>query len=660
MEIENLYRSFNRIFLSTSIFVVLLIFTISRLNIGDNTREQLELLATLMPLTVALFSMMFMFRDIPNPKIDDRIDLIIGFLATIAICFFTSILQPFGSIPNGWSGFGIIISTGSCVAALVIIGIKRNNFVQLLDVSVLKRIKSFFLVSSTLIVVLYLPSLIQPPFGFINFGDSTYHVLEETLAQSSGFIPYVNYTPSYTSLFGWPIKIAQLVGFHGGQLLWLSTIEINLVIWLTLVQLARTLRKLTPRVPMTFILMSLLSALLISGSNNAEYSIISNLSVIPGRILFPSAIFVLLLKLINEPSNNRNRVMLGVVIGLGMTEPPGISVVAGLIAVLILLSLVLRSAEFRASLITVCFTILATLAAYVGLLQMVYGRFDFTRYLMMLRAVSKSQNSQNYLINMPAFGFHVVVFGCLMSSTTLGFRFLLRSLNCDSNTRDPRLVGGSLCATFFGLLGLIWSIQFAKASLYPFVLQFLFFLTILSIWGLISVSDLKDQSLGIGNKKRIIEYIIYLPLLVVSTIPLIAVTQMPNPITGLNRIFGSQSVIYDRWTEVDLESNPRGKAIQSIIDQFSESKIGYFGILGNSTETIFGVQNYLGVTAPEHLNFNATSQRLGCAPLLENPPQILIVAWSTFPCPGFSLVETSALGNSSIQQNGIYVYAKNP
>jgi len=68
--------------------------------------------------------------------------------------------------------------------------------------------------------------------------------------------------------------------------------------------------------------------------------------------------------------------------------------------------------------------------------------------------------------------------------------------------------------------------------------------------------------------------------------------------------------------------------------------MGYFGHLGNSTELVFGVNNYLGISSPESLFVNSEGRRLGCAPLLTDPPEILIVAWTEFPCPGYIQIET--------------------
>jgi len=130
-----------------------------------------------------------------------------------------------------------------------------------------------------------------------------------------------------------------------------------------------------------------------------------------------------------------------------------------------------------------------------------------------------------------------------------------------------------------------------------------------------------------------------LPFIMLAMLPFISVIKMPNPINEIRRLSGNDSAVYDRWTAIDLRNNPRGERIRAILDAYPNETIGYFGILGNSTELIFGVKNYLGVSAPEHLMFNSTSRRLGCEPLLESPPEILIVAWTEFPCPGYRLRE---------------------
>jgi hypothetical protein len=391
---------------------------------------------------------------------------------------------------------------------------------------------------------------------------------------------------------------------------------------------------------------------MISGSNSGAYSLISGLATIPARLVFPIGIFLLLKKTIFE-AKRRSAVSLGLFVALGVTEPPGISLVAGSVAILILLALCRKAPEIRKKTKIVISVTAGTLTGYLILLRMLFGRFDFGKYLMMLRAVGNAENSESYLAAMPTYGFHVVVFGCLAAGAVVGFKTLGNSLSTNLNEETRNLDLGSLIASYFGLLGLIWMFQFSGASIYPFVLQFSSFWMFLTVWGLIprllNIFE-KNQSDLVGKS---MQKLLGLPFLMLAMVPLISFIKMPNPINEIRRLSGNDTSVYDRWTSTDIQNNPRGERIRAILDAYPDETIGYFGILGNSTELIFGVKNYLGVSAPEHLMFNSTSRRLGCEPLLESPPKILIVAWAEFPCPGYKLMQIQ-------QVNGVDVYERLP
>ena len=142
-----------------------------------------------------------------------------------------------------------------------------------------------------------------------------------------------------------------------------------------------------------------------------------------------------------------------------------------------------------------------------------------------------------------------------------------------------------------------------------------------------------------------------MPLAMLVALPVLSVAQMPNPINEVRRISGSGSSIYDRWTEGDLKNNLRGRRIQEMITKYSNESMGYFGFLGNSTEIIFGLKNYLGISSQESLFFNTTGRDLGCEPLLKDPPEILIVAWTGFPCGGYESIEED-------QESGVMVFRR--
>ena len=635
---ENIAKNFNRVFFANSLFLIVLIRVLSSIEDALGTREKLEQLATLVPLVVVTTSIFVTLSFKIHERLILFLDFTIGLIVFLEILAFIAMRRPYADIPNAWSGFGRPFAFVLVIALFV-----SFSHPVLLSKHVFGA-RTYLLVEQIIgplcifVAVLYVPSLIQVPNGFTNFGDSTYYVLEESLAQTVGFIPYVNFTPIYTSSFGWLIAIVSKFGFNGSQLFWLVTILVNVLIAWCVIKTASILKRITPTVPFGPIFLFICSILLISGSNRGEYAMASGLATIPARLFFPIAIFHFLDKTVDQRIGKKAAIQLGIVVAFGIIEPPGISLVAGIVAVFIVFVLSLRSRSLKLKFLYLLASTFGTLTTYVIVLAIFFGRFDIKRYLFMIDAVSKSENSAAYQTNMPMLGFHVVAFGCLTSCIFIGFRVLIRSFNSPQRDFYSQIVPKSLCASFFGLLGLIWSIQFSRASVYPFNLQFLLFWTTLAMWGLISLTR-KSNWLTFLRAPRMQILFNFLPFAILVALPVISVAQMPNPISEIRRLSGNESSIYDRWTEEDLRSNPRGKKIQEAISKYSNESTGYFGILGNSTELVFGLKNYMGIASQEALNFNSVGSELGCAPLLNDQPEILIVAWTGFPCSGYVLIE---------------------
>ncbi len=631
-------RHFNQIFFLTSVYVVALIFLISKIEVETNVREHLEKLATAVPLLAVVSSFFFSRQIKTNKKSNSMLDKALGAIVVIEILIFTSVLRPYAKIPNAWSGFGRWIAVIAFISSMIVILLHHYRR----EITLKSRFRNGLLRTlvflSTVLALLYIPGLIQVPAGFTNFGDSTYHVLEESLAQSVGFVPYVNYTPSYTSSLGWLVSLYHGIGIDGNNLFLSTVVTVNALVAWVIIKTVTLLQKSTPSIPRSIVYVFVLSVLMISGSNSGAYSLISGLATIPARLVFPIGIFLLLKKTIFE-AKKRSAVSLGLFVALGVTEPPGISLVAGSVAILILLALCRKSPEVRKKTKIAISVTAGTLTGYFIMLRILFGRFDFDKYLMMLRAVGNAENSETYLAAMPTYGFHVVVFGCLAAGAVVGFKTLGNSLSTNLNEETRNLDLGSLIASYFGLLGLIWMFQFSGASIYPFVLQFSLFWMFLTLWGLIPILFNVFEKNQSDVVSKTMQKLHGLPFVMLAVLPFVSVIKMPNPINEIRRLSGNDSSVYDRWTATDLQNNPRGERIRAILDAHPNETIGYFGILGNSTELIFGVKNYLGVSAPEHLMFNSTSRRLGCEPLLESPPKILIVAWSEFPCPGYKLMQ---------------------
>ncbi len=161
MGIENIYRNFNRIFFTNSLFLITLVHLISVFNYEADKREKIEQLATLVPLFVVLAALFSTLRI----KIPTRpaliLDLFIGLIVISEILVFTAIKRPFGDIPKAWSGYG------RSYAVVLVLYLGGVFFLPQLKLTFSPRtyqvVKRAIGLLSVFIVALYIPSLIQMP-----------------------------------------------------------------------------------------------------------------------------------------------------------------------------------------------------------------------------------------------------------------------------------------------------------------------------------------------------------------------------------------------------------------------------------------------------------------------------------------------------------------
>lgn len=56
----------------------------------------------------------------------------------------------------------------------------------------------------------------------------------------------------------------------------------------------------------------------------------------------------------------------------------------------------------------------------------------------------------------------------------------------------------------------------------------------------------------------------------------------------------------------------------------------------------------MGISSLESLYVNTVGRDLGCAPLQKEKPEMLIVAWTSFPCSGYVLIEDDTTGEVKV------------
>ncbi len=186
---ENIAKNFNRVFFANSLFLIVLIRVLSSIEDALGTREKLEQLATLVPLVVVTASIFVTLSFKIHERLILLLDFTIGLIVFLEILAFIAMRHPYANIPNAWSGFGRPYALVLVIALFVSFSLPVLLSKNVFGLRTYLLVKQIIGALCIFVAVLYMPSLIQVPNGFTNFGDSTYFVLEESLAQTVGFIP---------------------------------------------------------------------------------------------------------------------------------------------------------------------------------------------------------------------------------------------------------------------------------------------------------------------------------------------------------------------------------------------------------------------------------------------------------------------------------------
>jgi len=135
--------------------------------------------------------------------------------------------------------------------------------------------------------------------------------------------------------------------------------------------------------------------------------------------------------------------------------------------------------------------------------------------------------------------------------------------------------------------------------------------------------------------------IVLAPLFCIMLIPVLSLTQAPNPGFEWLRAAGNG----ERWSSRALKSLPKYQEMVEIVNENSSSKYLYMGNDGPAFEIMSGVENGLGIVLLQDLLISDELTRVGCLPALNSGADFALVPkgdWvnppSRIPCPGFVLL----------------------
>ena len=486
----------------------------------------------------------------------------------------------------------------------------------------------------------YLPSLVQPFKGIIDTYHSRY-LFNDLLIASSGKMPYSQITPQYIGILGWPLK---LINFLPGDfvvnsaVLWVSALVfLEIVLIANLTKQAIRIRHwaiafLIPVAGMFF---------KVQPNMRAWGSLAQHMNLIPGRTVLPIVLLSLISALATDLSRRKKQVFtFAIGLFLVLTTLNNIEFGApAAIAVLIILGFLTRLSVVKLKdLITVLAGAITALVLVAAIYQINDSQLTLNSWLTMIRAhgVDGFMN-----LEMPFFGLWIFFYALLGTSAIIGSNLLFRTYK--NSTPDSAEMRSAVLLSFSGLWGSATLFYFSGRSLVPEIIVFVIPLT-LCIIGLIGVvrSTLEDSEGDETEKSDDKKFkIVLAPLFCIMLIPILSLTQAPNPGFEWLRAAGNG----ERWSSRALKSLPKYQEMVEIVGENGSNRYLYMGNDGPAFEIMSGVENGLGIILLQDLLISDELTRVGCLPALNSGADFALVPkgdWvnppSRIPCPGFVLL----------------------
>ena len=486
----------------------------------------------------------------------------------------------------------------------------------------------------------YLPSLVQPFKGIIDTYHSRY-LFNDLLIASSGKMPYSQITPQYIGILGWPLK---LINFLPGDfvvnsaVLWVSALvflEIFLIANLTKQAIRIRHWAIAFLIPVAGMFFK------VQPNMRAWGSLAQHMNLIPGRTVLPIVLLSLISALATDLSRRKKQVFtFAIGLFLVLTTLNNIEFGApAAIAVLIILGFLTRLSVVKLKdLITVLAGAITALVLVAAIYQINDSQLTLNSWLTMIRAhgVDGFMN-----LEMPFFGLWIFFYALLGTSAIIGSNLLFRTYkNLTSNSAEMR---SAVLLSFSGLWGSATLFYFSGRSLVPEIIVFVIPLT-LCIIGLIGVvrstlEDSEGDETEKSDEKRF--KIVLAPLFCIMLIPILSLTQAPNPGFEWLRAAGNG----ERWSSRALKSLPKYQEMVEIVGENGSNRYLYMGNDGPAFEIMSGVENGLGIILLQDLLISDELTRVGCLPALNSGADFALVPkgdWvnppSRIPCPGFVLL----------------------
>lgn len=607
---------------------------------------------------IALFLSRFQSPSNKVASADLNRGLIVEPVVVLIVLSSVAITVPFNDIPNElWEGFGPWVTLISVLLVVSHFSLTRiSRLTRLFDLG-----KKLAYALCLIGYFLYLPTFIQTPGGIININDTTYHVLDEMLAPMSGQLPHSTYMPTYTAMFGWIIAPLANIGLSASALMALVISFANIFFISIPILIALTVKRIEPRAPLFILPLMVIPLMGISGPMNGSSTILSGFSTF-GRFFFPyftTALGAIALTSLPRPTRIPWVAIFGVASSVTLLNNADFCFSFVVATLLSLLAARLTEQIDSAVLRRYFAGFFGFLFIYIFILLVAGRGFDIRMYSSL---VLLGQRGDLYFYEMAKFGPHLLVFISAVAALALG---IARSKAARTNLNARRTAALNVALLQSGLWTLALLMMFAVRPIIPFATQQLLIPMIVNFMLIgIVVFGNESWSSGTATFRQLLRIA---PLLLVLSLPIASIIQVPNPIDEAKRVLGHARhpdwsstpgrAPADGWTPNILRQQGtlhHPGAWLEAIEGFALSyqgdldDVGYFGYMGNTVQMITGIHNVMGVSGPEHMRFGDYFEQMGCAPIGRIRPKIVLVYASPVPCTNLQFLASDKSGTLQI------------
>lgn len=609
-----------------SSFAALLLIDILQHHLGTD-RLQVALSAGFILFAVILGSVRSSYQT------NGLLGIFVGIITT-GLVFFSLVNEGEKTrFPDLWGGFGVVATTITFLAGLVSVVAPRTNEPRLDRIP----FRLWWNLTFGVLAVVYLPNLIQPSNGLLNLGDTTYHVLDEILAPIAGRVPYFDYSPQYTAAFGWfliPIRWLNLSASHQ-----MVTVLIACNIFIALIPtfLILLVRNVGSKLSRGKTLFAFMSIWCLSGDYDGSSIQLKEFSYF-GRFL-PTIVAIWALSKLNLQIFQIRKFIwasvLGLILGIALMNNPEFGV-ATLLSVLIGFILPTLNRQKRLSEpIIVVIVALSVPLAYFLIANKVMGFYSLGSLVgVRLRGLSIYESAMIGVV-----GPQLLYFAIAILSLAHGLRGQkLKGNSAQKNSLFQLEVTMGILMTLLALKFLARPIP-QNLPQY-FVLAFIA-MTLVVI----------DTNFELPKLKRAGAYdiLVAFPLSILILLPIGGLSQAPNPVDEYKRVLENHAGSTD-WSSAPgrpadgWSPHALNEAYGHYLDRLKNiaamlpvepSRVGYFGIHGNATQIITGIENVVGIQAPESMIFGRDRQEVACLPLRSGRFDYVVAFDSDFPCSGY-------------------------